>query len=131
MKFNWFHPLACIRTLLFFVGFTTLCTADKPNIVLIVADDLGWGDVGFHGSQYYTPNLDRMALEGIQLDQHYVAPVCSPTRSALMTGRYWSRFGCTTPTNDRVLAFDTVTLAVAMKAAGYDTAITAWSCWAS
>jgi len=66
---------------------------DKPNIVVIVADDLGYGDVGFHGSDIQTPNLDRLVSEGVSLEQFYVAPVCSPTRAGLMTGRYPIRFG--------------------------------------
>lgn len=66
---------------------------DKPNIVIIVADDLGWGDVGFHGSMIPTPNIDRLASEGIELNRFYTAPVSSPTRCGLLTGRYPSRFG--------------------------------------
>jgi arylsulfatase B len=68
-------------------------SADKPNIVIILADDLGWGDVGFHGSDIRTPNIDRLAREGIVLSQFYTAPICSPTRAGLMTGRYPNRFG--------------------------------------
>lgn len=67
--------------------------AEKPNIVLIVADDMGWADVGFHGSPIATPNLDRLAREGMELKRFYVCPVCSPTRAGLMTGRYPIRFG--------------------------------------
>jgi arylsulfatase A-like enzyme len=77
----------------------------RPNIVLIVADDLGWADVGYHGSKIRTPNIDRLAQTGIELDQHYVAPVCTPTRAALLTGRYWSRFGNTAPLEHPGLAF--------------------------
>jgi arylsulfatase A-like enzyme len=98
--------------------------ARKPNILLIVADDLGWADVGYHGSPIKTPNIDRLANEGVELDQHYVAPMCTPTRAALLTGRYWSRFGCTTPKNERVLPWKTWTLARALKPAGYTTHIT-------
>lgn len=68
-----------------------------PNIVFIIADDLGWGDVAFHGGNAPTPHLDKLAKESVELTQHYVAPVCSPTRAGLLTGRYWSRFGVTTP----------------------------------
>lgn len=67
--------------------------ADKPNIVIILADDLGWGDVGFHGSEIMTPHLDSLASEGIILDHFYTAPICSPTRAGLLTGRYPNRFG--------------------------------------
>ncbi len=65
----------------------------KPNVVIILADDLGWADVGYHGSEIRTPNIDRIAREGIELDRYYVAPISSPTRAGLMTGRYPSRFG--------------------------------------
>lgn len=57
------------------------------NVVIFVADDLGWGDVGYHGSEIRTPTIDRLAAEGVRLERFYVQPVCSPTRSALMTGR--------------------------------------------
>ena len=59
-----------------------------PHILLIVADDLGWSDVGFHGSKIQTPNIDKLASNGVILDNYYVLPLCSPTRSALMTGMY-------------------------------------------
>ncbi len=68
----------------------------KPNIIIILADDLGWGDVGYHGSNIKTPNLDRLAKEGIELNRYYTAAVCSPTRAGLMTGRYPDRFGLRT-----------------------------------
>jgi arylsulfatase A-like enzyme len=77
------------------MAFTTglVNAAQKPNIVLLVADDLGYGDVGFHGSDIQTPNLDKLAAKGIRLEQFHVAPMCSPTRAGLMTGRYPIRFG--------------------------------------
>ncbi len=65
----------------------------QPNIVLILADDLGWNDVGFHGGDIPTPAIDRLASEGVELDRFYACPVCSPTRAGLMTGRYPIRFG--------------------------------------
>ncbi len=98
--------------------------APRPNILLIVADDMGWADVGYHGSPIRTPHIDRLARQGVVLDQHYVAPMCTPTRTALLTGRYWSRFGNTTPSNERVLPWKTWTLARALKQAGYTTCIT-------
>lgn len=97
--------------------------AKQPNIVFVLADDLGWGDVAFHGGITPTPHLDRLAREGLELTQHYVAPVCSPTRSGFLTGRYWSRFGITTPINTRWLPWDTVTLPEALKERGYDTCL--------
>lgn len=66
---------------------------EQPNIVIVLADDLGWGDVGYHGSEIMTPNIDRLAQQGVELNRFYVAPVCSPTRAGLLTGRYPNRFG--------------------------------------
>jgi arylsulfatase B len=65
----------------------------RPNIVIIIADDLGWANVGYHGSPIRTPNLDRLAKEGLELNRFYATPISSPTRAALLTGRYPSRFG--------------------------------------
>jgi arylsulfatase A-like enzyme/lysophospholipase L1-like esterase len=95
----------------------------KPNVVFIMCDDLGWGDVGFHGSSIATPNIDKLAREGVELTQYYVSPVCTPSRAGLMTGRYWTRFGVYGVQAIRSLPFDTVTLPRALKSAGYDTAM--------
>ena len=66
----------------------------KPNVVIFVADDLGWSDVGYHDEETIeTPSLDRLAREGVQLDRFYTTPICSPTRAALMTGRDPMRLG--------------------------------------
>ena len=97
--------------------------AAPPNIVFIIADDLGWADVAFHGGSAPTPHLDKLAAEGLELEQHYVAPVCSPTRTGLMTGRFWSRFGVTSPQNERALPPDTVTLPKALREVGYETCL--------
>ncbi len=69
---------------------------DKPNIVIIMADDLGWGDVGFNGSECMTPNIDAFAEVGVKMNRFYTAPVSSPTRAGLITGRYPNRFGIRT-----------------------------------
>lgn len=95
-----------------------------PNIVFLIADDLGWADVAFHGGAVPTPRLDRLRDEGVELKQHYVAPVCSPTRAGFMTGRYWSRFGVTTPTNELALPMETMTVAKALRDTGYATCLT-------
>ena len=67
--------------------------AERPNVVIFVADDLGWADVGFRGGPIDTPGLDRLAAEGIELGRFYTTPICSPTRAALMTGRDPMRLG--------------------------------------
>ena len=54
-------------------------SGDRPNILFILADDLGWGDVGYHGSNIRTPNIDRLVETGVELDRHYVQPMCTPT----------------------------------------------------
>ncbi|MEZ5567690.1 MAG: sulfatase-like hydrolase/transferase [Halioglobus sp.] len=65
----------------------------RPNIIIMLADDLGWSDVGFHGGDIDTPSLDRLAAEGVELSRFYTTPICSPTRAALMTGRDPMRLG--------------------------------------
>ena len=62
-------------------------TPTRPNIVLIIADDMGWGDVAYNGSEIHTPNLDRLAESGVRLDRFYATPACSSTRASLMTGQ--------------------------------------------
>jgi len=99
----------------------------KPNIVYIVADDLGWKDVGFHGSDIKTPNLDKLAGAGVRLDQFYAQPMCTPTRAALLTGRYPFRYGLQTaviPSGHTYgLPTDEWLLPQALKEVGYETAI--------
>ncbi|MDT8300213.1 MAG: sulfatase-like hydrolase/transferase [Sedimentisphaerales bacterium] len=99
----------------------------KPNIVFILADDLGFQDVGYQGGNIKTPNIDKLAREGTRLDQFYVQPVCSPTRSSLMTGRYPIRcglqIGVVRPWAKHGLPLQERTLAEALKEAGYTTAI--------
>ena len=112
----------CLIALL--VTLASVAAAQKPNILVIVADDLGWADVGYHGSKIPTPNIDKLCRSGIELNWHYVSPVCTPTRIGLLTGRYWSRFGNTGPNNERCLPWGTETLASALRKVGYDTCIT-------
>jgi arylsulfatase A-like enzyme len=102
--------------------------ASRPNIVFLLADDLGWSDVGYHGSTIATPNLDRLAAEGVKLEQFYVQPLCTPTRASLMTGRYPIRYGLQVsvirPWADYGLPLEERTLPQALREAGYTTAIT-------
>ncbi|HTR21613.1 MAG TPA: arylsulfatase [Gemmatimonadales bacterium] len=99
----------------------------KPNIVYIVSDDQGWKDLGYHGSDIRTPNIDSLARGGVRLEQYYAAPFCTPSRAALLTGRYPFRYGLQTaaiPGGARYgLATDEWLLPQALKAAGYYTAI--------
>ena len=99
-------------------------TAKRPNIIYIIADDLGWADIEYHGSEIKTPNLDRLAHKGVRFEKHYVMATCTPTRVGLMSGRYPSRFGVTCPAYGKIFDDDTVTLATALRNRGYDTAIT-------
>jgi arylsulfatase A-like enzyme len=115
-------------------------TDAPPNVVLIVADDLGWADLGCYGSTFYrTPNLDRLAREGCRFTQAYAAcPVCSPTRAALMTGKHPARLQLTDwlpgrpdrpdqkllrPPLRQQLPLEKRTLAEVLKTAGYATAM--------
>ena len=102
--------------------------ATKPNIVHIVADDLGWKDVGFNGcTDIKTPNLDKLAAGGAKFSQFYVQPMCTPTRAALMTGRYPFRYGLQTAVIPSVSAYGLDTseflMPQCLKDAGYETAI--------
>ncbi|QOV91916.1 arylsulfatase B [Humisphaera borealis] len=99
-----------------------------PHVVHIVADDLGWKDVGFNGcADIKTPHLDKLAATGLKLSQFYVQPMCTPTRAALMTGRYPFRYGLQTAVIPSVAAYGLDTsewlLPQALKEAGYKTAI--------
>ena len=96
-----------------------------PNIVVILADDLGNADLGYRGSDIKTPNIDKLAKEGVQLESFHGMPVCTPARAALMTGRYPMRYGLQTlvifPNHRYGLPTDERTLPQALKEAGYRT----------
>lgn len=97
----------------------------RPNVILIVTDDQGWSDVGYHNEEVRTPNIDKLVSMGVELDAHYVQPQCTPTRVALLTGRYPSRFGpqATKANNKPAFPKGTLTMAGMFKALGYDTAL--------
>jgi arylsulfatase I/J len=99
----------------------------RPNILYILVDDLGWKDVGYHGSDIKTPNIDKLAETGAKLEEFYVQPMCTPSRAALMTGRYPFRYGLQTgviPSAGKYgMALDEYTLPQSLKDAGYTTSI--------
>ena len=107
---------------------TAPAAGPRPNIVHIVADDLGWKDVGFNGAtDIKTPNLDKLAAGGAKLIQFYVQPMCTPTRAALMTGRYPFRYGLQTIVIPTAAGYGLDTtewlMPQCLKEAGYNTAI--------
>ena len=105
--------------------FACLASAAPPNIVLILTDDQGWGDVGYHGAEFPTPNIDRIAKEGVELDRFYVTPICTPTRAGLLSGRYPLRFGLQRVTvkrwGRRAIPDHEVLLPAMLAKAGYET----------
>src|SRR5262245_9326670 len=113
--------------LVFAVLAAPLPAAEHPHILYITADDLGWKDVGYHGSSIRTPTLDRLAREGARLEDFYVQPYSTQTRAAVFTGRYPMRYGLQTMQiqwfSEFGLPADERTLAQALKEAGYRTAL--------
>ncbi len=97
---------------------------DKPNVILILTDDQGWGDLSINGNtNISTPNIDKIAREGITFDRFYVCPVCSPTRAELLTGRYHVRGGVySTSAGGERLDLDETTIAEIFRKSGYKTA---------
>ncbi|NQT88445.1 sulfatase-like hydrolase/transferase, partial [bacterium] len=95
----------------------------RPNVVMILADDQGWGDLSLHGNtNLKTPNIDSLASDGAMFDRFFVCPVCSPTRAEMLTGRYHPRSGVySTSTGGERFNTDEKTIADAFKAAGYAT----------
>ncbi|NWG45302.1 MAG: sulfatase-like hydrolase/transferase [Alphaproteobacteria bacterium] len=123
------RPLA-LTALLAMALSSAAMAAERPNIIWIVADDLGLGDVGAYGSDIVpTPHIDRLAAGGVRLtDGHVTAPICSPSRAGFHTGRYQNRYGYDyNPTQPRpeagMLPLDEPTIAERMSAAGYRTGL--------
>jgi len=125
------HLWPKLGTLFFLMAYSMSLAAfsqgkHPPNILVLVADDLGWRDVGYHGSEIRTSHLDKLAAAGVRLERHYVCPTCSPTRAGLLTGRNPSRFGIHAPIagrSEQTLPAVTPTLASVLKARGYATAL--------
>lgn len=110
-------------TLLSNLSTAASATKRKPNILLVVTDDQGWGDVTSHNNPLVdTPVMDRLAEEGARLDRFFVSPLCAPTRASLLTGRYHSRTGVFGVTNHKeAMRSNETTLAEIFKSAGYAT----------
>ena len=102
----------------------SILAAERPNVIVILTDDQGWGDLSIHGNTVVnTPNIDRLAREGAQFDRFYVSPVCSPTRAEFLTGRHHTRLGIydTSEGAERCNADETM-IGEFFKKAGYSTA---------
>ncbi len=101
-----------------------LATTDKPNVLIILTDDQGYGDLSLHGNPHLkTPHMDSLGRSGVRFDHFYVSSVCAPTRAALLTGRWPLRTGCHGVTRLReTMRSDEITLAETLAAAGYRTA---------
>ena len=120
-----FHLAGALVALCCAITASTTSAADRPNIVVIVADDLGSADLGYRGSKIKTPNIDGLAKGGVRLESYYGLPLCTPARAALMTGRYPMRHGLQTlvifPSHKYGLPTDEKTLPQALKEVGYGT----------
>ncbi len=119
-----------MKTLLTFLALalsalTATRAADRPNIIFILTDDQGYGDISAHGNPILkTPNLDRLHRESVRFTDFHVSPTCAPTRSALLTGRHEFRNGVTHTIEERErLALNAITLAQVLRRAGYATGI--------
>jgi arylsulfatase A len=112
-------PWLLLLAILGIWGVTTVAADRAPNIVLIVADDMGWGDFGFNGrTEWTTPTLDHLAARGIVLKRCYSpAPICAPSRGTLLTGKYTIHTGVRR--NDQDLPREEVTIAEALRNRGY------------
>jgi arylsulfatase A-like enzyme len=121
------RALALLASLLCSVGAAAVTKPPAPNVVIFLADDLGWADVGFRGGPIDTPAIDRLAREGVELGRFYTTPICSPTRAALMTARDPMRLGVAyaviMPWSNNGIHPDEHFMPESFQAAGYQTAI--------
>src|SRR5688572_27478492 len=117
------RPLALLAAV-FLSSFLHAAEPTRPNVIVFLADDQGWGDLSFTGNtQLSTSNIDSLARDGASLDRFYVCPVCAPTRAEFLTGRYHARGGVRgVSTGLERLNTDEKTVADAFRTAGYATA---------
>ncbi|KAA0132983.1 arylsulfatase [Gimesia chilikensis] len=119
-------PCGLLVFLIFGFSHTGMAAEGKqPNVILLLTDDQGYGDVGFHGNaQIRTPHMDELARQGMELTRFYCSPVCAPTRASLMTGRYYYRSGVVhTSRGGAKMYGEETTLAELLQGAGYATGI--------
>lgn len=130
LNYTWINFVVCILILTTWIGckkeseVTSSNSPQKPNVVLILTDDQGWGDFAYTGNtNVSTPNIDALAESGTSFENFYVQPVCSPTRAELLTGRYYPRTGVySTSAGGERINLDETTIADVFKKAGYHTA---------
>jgi len=126
--YPWSHPMRTVLTVVLLgLLFTAACGrvhAKPPNVVVILADDQGWGDLSLTGNpNFQTPHIDSIARDGARLDSFYVCAVCSPTRAEFLTGRYHTRMGVySTSSGGERFNADEITIADVFRHAGYKTA---------
>ena len=118
------YSVLCMSVTIGSSVFAQQCTEEKPNIVIILSDDQGWGDLSISGNKNLsTPNIDLLAQNGVRFNYFYVCPVSSPTRAELLTGRYHDRLGVySTSEGGERMNLDETTIAEVFKKAGYVTA---------
>ena len=112
-------------------GFVSSClvalaASKQPHVVIMVLDDIGWADVSYHGGDFPTPAIDGLATTGVDLTRWYIQPVCSPTRSSIMTGRFpfhtgMQHYTTLAPGTTAHMPTDQETVAELFKKSGYDT----------
>ena len=116
------------RLILFLIISIYSCTffedTKRPNIIIIMTDDQGYGDLGIYNPDIMTPNIDQFAKNSIKFNNFYVSPVCAPTRSSLMTGRYSLRTGVRDTYNGgAIMSSNEITIAEILKEVHYETGI--------
>ena len=122
---HWARSLSLVIAGIALLGADSVSAETRPNILLVVVDDLGWAGVGFHNKETPTPNLNKLAGEGIELSRFYVYPVCSPTRVGLLTGQMPRRFGVVNALNGPApgMPKGLPTIPSILKGAGYQTSL--------
>lgn len=126
MSFSYIVSVAAVAAIAIFVSASTASASSRPHLLTLILDDLGWADLSFRGAAYPTPNLDKLAKESVVLEGYYVQPVCSPTRSSFMTGRFPFHTGLQhqntiMPGSTAALPLKNPTVPELLKKAGYIT----------